>query len=138
MYQEIFEEIKKLKIKDRVVFTGYVPDEDVPYLLAGAEAYVLPSLYEGFGIPAIEAMATGVPVVVSRVSSLPEICGEAAIYIDDPYDIGSIQRALKGVVFGKASERAKLVELGLKWVKRYNWEETARKTLEALQQVISD
>lgn len=111
------ENIKKEK---NIVLTGYVPDQEVPVLMANAKAFVLPSLYEGFGIPVIEAMACGTPVVVSKVSSLPEICGQAAFYIEDPYSIESIKSALEKV------DRSK-VKLGLEWVKRYNWKEACLK-----------
>ncbi len=134
----VFAKIKALGLEDNTVFTGYVPDEEVPYLMAGSGAYLLPSLYEGFGIPPIEAMAVGTLAVVSKVSSLPEICGLAATYIDDPYSIGSIQQALQEVVLQKASERAKRVQLGLEWVKRYNWETTAKQTLEILRQTAAN
>lgn len=123
---------ENIKSSDKVILTGYIPDEEVPVLMANAKAYVLPSLYEGFGIPPIEAMATGVPVIASKVSSLPEVCGKAAAYIDDPYDIGSIQRALQDVLLQTPSERQKMIDLGLSWVKRYNWESTAKDTLETL------
>ncbi len=135
MNQSIFDKVKDLRLEDRVIFTGYVPDNEVPGIFKGALAYVLPSLYEGFGIPPIEAMATGVPVVVSKVSSLPEICGEAAIYIENPYDIDSIKRGLDHVLKMTKTEREKRVDLGEKWVKRYNWEDTAKKTLEVLKNV---
>lgn len=134
MYQDIFDKVKELGLEKRVIFTGYVPDEVVPYLLAGSTTYVLPSLYEGFGIPPIEAMATGVPVVVSKVSSLPEICGEAPIYIDNPYKSESVLKALESGVNMKPTERERRVNLGLAWVKRYNWESTAKRTLEVLQE----
>lgn len=107
----------KIRASENVFLTGYVPDDEVPVLMANAKAFVLPGLYEGFGIPAIEAMACGTPVVVSRVSSLPEICGNAAFYIDDPYSVESIRSALEKVNTSK-------VKLGLELVKRYNWEET--------------
>lgn len=126
MFQSVFDKVKALGISDRVIFTGYVSDEEVPLLMANAKAFVLPSLYEGFGIPAIEAMACGTPVIVSHVSSLPEICGEAVTYIEDPYDVQSIKTALElGLKPGKT-------KLGLELVKRYNWEDTAKKTLEVL------
>ncbi len=113
-----------IRASENVILTGYVPDSEVPVLMANARAYVLPSLYEGFGIPAIEAMACGTPVIVSRVSSLPEICGDAATYIEDPYDVLSIKAALEQ---GLKSDKTKL---GLELVKRYNWEDTAKKTLD--------
>jgi len=119
---------ENIRASQNIILTGYLPDEDLPGLYAGARAFVLPSLYEGFGIPAIEAMACGTPVVVSRVSSLPEICGEAAFYIDDPYSIESIQSALTKVDKSKA-------KLGLEWIKRYNWDNTVRQTLEVIKSV---
>ena len=118
--------------------TGYVPDEDVPYLIAGAKVYILPSLYEGFGIPAIEAMATGVPVVVSKTSCLPEVCGDAAIYIDDPTSVASIKDALEKVLSLNPTQRQKRIDLGLEWVKRYNWKDTAEKTLKVLKEVANE
>lgn len=132
MYQSIFSKVKALGLVDKVVFTGYLPNEDIPYIFKGSLAYVLPSLYEGFGIPPIEAMATGVPVVVSKVSSLPEICGDAAIYIQNPYEISSIRQALQEALLHTPSQRAKKISLGLDWVKRYNWSTTAKQTLEVL------
>lgn len=135
MYREIFEEVRKLGLGDKVKFTGYVPDEEVPYLLSGSLAYVLPSLYEGFGIPPVEAMATGVPVVVSKISCLSEICGQAAVYIDDPTSVSSIKSALEKILSLKATERDRRIEFGLQWVKRYNWEITARQTLDVLKNV---
>jgi glycosyltransferase involved in cell wall biosynthesis len=106
---------ENLKSEKRIILTGFLPDAEIPELMKGARAFVLPSLYEGFGIPAIEAMAVGTPVVVSRVSSLPEVCGNAAFYIEDPYDVISIKSALEKV------DRSK-VELGLERVMRYNWD----------------
>lgn len=134
MNQGIFDKVKSLGLESKVVFTGYVPDDDIPYLMAECIAYLLPSLYEGFGIPAVEAMATGTPVVVSRVSSLPDVCGEAAVYIEDPTSVESILQALRSVQKMKAGELVNRVDLGLEWVKRYNWEDTARRTLAVLEE----
>lgn len=136
MNQSIFDIVKKLGVEDRVVFTGYVPDDDLPPLFKGSLAFVLPSLYEGFGIPPIEAMATGVPVVISKVGSLFEVCGsQAPIYIDDPYSVDSIQSALQKILDMKAEELVKRVDLGVNWVKRYNWHSTAKLTLETLKSI---
>lgn len=118
------EEIKSSK---NIILTGYLPDDEIAGLYAGAKALVLPSLYEGFGIPAIEAMACGTPVVVSRISSLPEVCGEAAIYIEDPYQVDSLKEALAEVLSLNLTERNKRVAFGQEWVKRYNWKETCSK-----------
>jgi glycosyltransferase involved in cell wall biosynthesis len=117
-----------IKASKNIILTGYLPDAEIPGLYAGAKAYILPSLYEGFGIPAIEAMACGIPVIVSKASCLPEICGNAAFYIDDPYEVDSIRSALEKVDTSK-------VKLGLEWVKRYNWEETCSKINTALNSV---
>lgn len=117
---------ENIRGSDKVILTGYITDEEVPILMANAKAFVLPSLYEGFGIPAIEAMACGTPVIVSRVSSLPEICGQAATYIEDPHDVTSIKTALDQGLKGNKTK------LGLEWVKRYNWNQTAKNTLEVL------
>lgn len=135
MNETIFQLVKKLGLETRVVFTGYVPDNEVPFLMAGSRGYVLPSLYEGFGIPPIEAMATGVPVAVSRVSSLPEICGDAALYISDPKDVVSIKNTLEKLVTLSDTESKKRAAVGLDWVKRYNWLNTAKKTLSVLENI---
>ena len=128
MNQGVFKKVEQLGLGNRVKFTGYVSNEEIPGLMKGAKAFVLPSLYEGFGIPAIEAMAVGTPVIVSQVSSLPEICGDAAFYIDDPYNVDSIRIALETVDKSKT-------KLGLELVKRYNWKTTAEQTLEVLKNV---
>lgn len=122
---------EKIKGSKNIILTGYLPDNEIPSMYAGAVAYVLPSLYEGFGIPALEAMACGTPVLVSKVSSLPEICGEAATYIEDPYSLDSIKKGLEEVI----KNGDKKVKIGLEWVKRYNWEQTAKQTLNVLKNV---
>jgi glycosyltransferase involved in cell wall biosynthesis len=81
-YDLIFERVQQLNITEKVIFTGYVEDDDVPLLLAGAKFFVFPSLYEGFGLPPLEAMACGTPVIVSNKSSLPEVVGDAGIQVD--------------------------------------------------------
>lgn len=97
LYEDIFASVKRLGIEDKVVFTGYVADEDVPLMMNGAKAFCFPSLYEGFGMPPLEAMACGVPVIASNVSSLPEVMGDCGITVD-PYDVDAISKALIDVL----------------------------------------
>ncbi len=83
--------------RNRVILTGFVPDEDLVYLYGRAYALVQPSLLEGFGLPAVEAMACGTPVISSRAGSLPEVVGEAGVYFD-PIDVDSIAEAIRGLL----------------------------------------
>ena len=129
LYDQIFNLVKELNISDRVVFTGFVDEDDTPALLNQAEAFVMPSFYEGFGIPVIEAMACGVPVVVSRVASLPEVAGEAGIYVD-PNSIESITAGIKTAI---GPQKPQFVSAGLKRVKLFNWADSARQTILCLQ-----
>ena len=115
---------KAERIGPRVRFTGEVSDTELRRLYADAQACILPSLYEGFGLPPLEAMASGTPVVVSRTASLPEICGEAAEYCD-PLDVESIRAAILRVATSPA-RRAELRALGFSRVRRFKWEDTTR------------
>lgn len=135
MFETFLSRVKELGLSDRVVLTGYVADEELPYLLAESLAYILPSLYEGFGIPPVEAMAIGVPVIVSDNSSLREVCGDSAIYIKDSYNPESIRTAMETLLTMKASEMVASTKLGQDWVRRYNWNTAAKKTLETLYEV---
>lgn len=135
LFDTIFEQVKKLNLEDRVKFLGFVPNEDLPGLIKGSLAYVLPSLYEGFGMPPIEAQAVGVPVVVSRISSLPEVVGASGIYIEDPSSVDSIRQALENVISLRKSEREAIVEVGKENTKRFDWEESAKEIQLVLKQV---
>ena len=132
MYDQIFKKVKQLGLEKRIIFTDYVPDDDLPSLICGAKVYVLPSLWEGFGIPVIEAQACGVPVVVSNVSSLPEIVAESGILVN-PNDVNSIANGIKRAVDEKT--RMDLVRRGFENVKRFSWEKCAEETLEVLEKV---
>lgn len=134
LYDAIFQKVKDLNLERKVIFTDYVPDDDLPALIGGAEVYVLPSLWEGFGIPVIEAQACGVPVVVSDTSSLPEIVGESGILID-PIDVNSIANGIKKALNPKS--RSDLVKKGLANIKRFSWQICAQETLEVLAKVAS-
>ena len=116
-----------------MLFPGYIADEDLPALLSGAVAFVFPSLYEGFGIPVLEAGACGVPVITSNTSSLPEVAGDAALLVD-PLDVDAIAAAMQRLVTDDAL-RAELARRGLENVKRFSWEKCARETLAVLESV---
>lgn len=117
-------------VRDRVLMTGYVSEAEKVALLSGAEALVYPSVYEGFGMPVLEAMAVGTPVLTSNLSSLPEVAGEDAVLVD-PYETSSIAEGMRRLLTDDAL-RADLSAAGLERARRFTWEETARKTAEVL------
>ncbi len=127
-YDEIFAKVKQLKLEKKVIFTDYLPDDDLPYLYNAATCFVYPSLYEGFGLPVIEAMACGCPVITSNISSLPEVVGEAAILVN-PYNSDEIARALAEVLTN-SSLRYKLRRDGLKQAQKFSWARTATEILD--------
>jgi glycosyltransferase involved in cell wall biosynthesis len=122
LYGELLDGIRTAGLGDRFLLLGSVPDSDLPGLYAAARAFLYPSLYEGFGLPMLEAMACGVPVVAADGSSLPEVAGGAALLID-PRDPRSLLAALERV--GRESERAGLVGRGLARAREFSWERTA-------------
>jgi glycosyltransferase involved in cell wall biosynthesis len=134
LYSTIFSLVESLGLQEKVIFTGFVPDEEVPFLIASAKVFVLPSLYEGFGITALEAMACGVPVVVSRVSSLPEVVGEAGLYIDNPKNYAQIAQQINKILADEKIAKT-LVEKGLGQVKKFSWENCAKTTLKEIKSV---
>lgn len=123
-------EARDLGVADRVVFLDYVPLAELPALYAGADAFVLPSLYEGFGLPILEAMACGIPVVASRIGALPEVAGEAAALID-PHDVPGMASALEAVL-GDRELRAGMRRRGLEQAARFSWRNTAMQILRIL------
>lgn len=129
LYESIFKKVKELGLENDVVFTDYVLEEEKPALIVGAKVFCLPSFWEGFGLDVLNAMACGVPVIVSDKGSLPEVAEEAGIYVD-PYSVKSMARGLKKVLSLDKVEYNKLVERGLEQAKKFSWEKTARKTLE--------
>ena len=125
--------VRELDLEGRVVFLGYVPLNHLPYLYSGATVFVTVSLSEGFGLPPLEAMACGTPVVASRVSSLPEVVGDAGILVD-PNDTEQIAEALLRVIEHPAL-RAELSQKAVKRAALFSWSTSARQTLEVLQSV---
>ncbi len=133
LYEQIYGKVEKLRLGDRIIFTDYVPDADLPLLVGGARLSVLPSLYEGFGMPLLEAMACGTPVVASRVSALPEVAGEAALLVD-PRDVEALAEAMERVL-GDEELRSDLRRRGLERAKEFSWDRCARETLAVLKMV---
>ncbi len=134
LYEAIFRMTKSLGIEKRVVFTDFVPEEDKPALISGAKLFVLPSYWEGFGLDVLNAMACGVPVVVSDRGSLPEVAGNAGIVVD-PKDPQSIARGIAKVLSMPGAEYNNLVKKGFSQVSRFSWEDTARKTIKILEEI---
>ncbi|MEA2575943.1 MAG: hypothetical protein QOH93_3241 [Chloroflexia bacterium] len=131
----VYAEVERLGLTKDVIFTGYVPLEDLPPLYTMAESLAFPSLYEGFGLPVIEAMACGTPVITSRSSSLREISGDAALLID-PLSVDELEDALYRV-HSDPVLRACLREKGIARAALFTWETTARATLDLYKQVRS-
>ncbi len=134
LYEPLFARVRALGLEQRVHFTGYVPPADLPALLSGARLFVLPSLYEGFGLPILEAMACGTPVVCSAVASLPEVAGDAAILVD-PHDTAQLAQALARVLDDPDLSQ-ELVRKGLERATHFSWETCAQQTLLVLQAVL--
>jgi glycosyltransferase involved in cell wall biosynthesis len=122
----IFERLRKLGLNDRVRFIGFVPDDDLPALFNAASLVAMPSKYEGFGLPVLEAMACGTPAIASNTSSLPEVGGDAALYAA-PDDVAAWVESIRRVL-GDASLRASLREKGLRQAARFRWDAAARQT----------
>lgn len=128
LFTTIFVKVNELNLGKRVIFTDFVPEEDVPALMKGAKVFILPSFWEGFGIPLIEAMAVGTPVVTSQAGSLPEVVGEAGVVVD-PHDFKAIAKGIE-----KAIERKdELMKKGFKQIEKFSWEKCAQKTIEVLE-----
>jgi glycosyltransferase involved in cell wall biosynthesis len=121
----------QFRLPSRVHLTGYVGDEYLPALYSGALSTAYPSLYEGFGLPPLEAMACGSPVLTSNVTSLPEVVGDAAVLVD-PLQTSSIGQGLVALI-GNERLRESLRQKGLAWVKRFSWDRTAAETWQVLE-----
>lgn len=127
----IYEAVKQLRLSEcEVKFLGYVPDDDMPAFYCGARVFVFPSLYEGFGIPLVEAMACGVPIVASNVSSIPEVVQDAALLVS-PRHPEEFAEAISRVS-GDSSLRTSMILKGLRRASDFSWESAARKILNLL------
>ncbi|HEX8932392.1 MAG TPA: glycosyltransferase family 1 protein, partial [Patescibacteria group bacterium] len=133
LYEEILKAPEELDIAEQVKFLENVTDEELPLFYKNARCFVLPSLYEGFGLPVLEAMKQGCPVITSNISSLPEAGGEACLYVD-PENIDDIAQKITKLV-GNDKLRKELIEKGKAQVKKFSWEKTAKETLKVLEEV---
>jgi glycosyltransferase involved in cell wall biosynthesis len=113
------------------VFPGFVPDEVIPALYAAADAFAFPSLFEGFGIPVLEAMASGTPVCAANTSSIPEVVGDAGLLFD-PLDVTAITASLKQVLLDQ-DLRGRLIASGIERASRFTWDAAAKAVLEELE-----
>ncbi len=134
MYQEVFKQIEELGLEGRVQFTGYLPQDDLPMVYNLASLFVYPTKYEGFGLPALEAMACGTPVVTTAISSLPEIVGDAGMLIP-PGDEQALASAMAEVLHDSTLFN-QLRTRGLQRSEHFTWERTAQQTLKVYQQVL--
>jgi glycosyltransferase involved in cell wall biosynthesis len=133
LYDETLRALEQTGVEDSVVLTGYVPEPDLPALYSGALCFIYPSYFEGFGLPPLEAMKCGAPVIVGNATSLPEVVGEAALKVD-PFDVSAIAAAMDQLI-NNSELRAELRVKGLARAKMFDWNDTAQRTLEVYEQV---
>jgi len=133
LYEGILDAPKKFGIEDKVKFLDFVPDQDLEAFYKNALFFILPSLYEGFGLPVLEAMKNGCPVITSNISSLPEAGGNAALYIN-PKDTQDIASKMK-LLLDNEKQRKDMIKKGYEQVKKFSWEKTAKQTLEVLEEL---
>ncbi|MFH1824985.1 MAG: glycosyltransferase family 1 protein [Candidatus Firestonebacteria bacterium] len=134
-YDDIMSIVKQLDLQEDVILIEHIINEDMSVLYSGAEALMFASSYEGFGLPILEAMACGCPVLTSKISSMPEVAGESAVYVNhlDENDIANmVEKILKD-----SNLKSSLVSKGLERVKKFNWERTARVTLEVIMEMVN-
>jgi glycosyltransferase involved in cell wall biosynthesis len=133
-YQRIFAAVERLDLSDRVIFPGYVAEEEKPLWYNAAELFVYPSLFEGFGLPPLEAMACGTPVIVSDTSSLPEVVGDGGVTVP-PTDVEALTDAMAAMLKAPAV-RADWQHRGLDRAARFSWRETARQTVRVYERAL--
>lgn len=134
-YEGELDIVRQLGLDERVHVLGYVDGADMPALYSAADLFAFPSLYEGFGLPVLESMACGTPVITSNVSALPEVAGDAALLVD-PADISGLAEAMERVLTDQAL-RADLRVRGLERARQFSWERAARETLPVYEKVAS-
>jgi glycosyltransferase involved in cell wall biosynthesis len=134
LFEETLRTIQELQLTESVILTGYVPEKDLPALYSGALCFVYPSYFEGFGLPPLEAMKCGAPVITGNRTSLPEVVGEAGLLVD-PFDVDALGAAMNRLI-SDSELRAELTTKGLERAKLFDWRETARQTLAVYQEAV--
>ena len=134
LYEETLRSVGELGLEESVTFTGYVPERDLPPLYSGALCFVYPSYFEGFGLPPLEAMKCGAPVITGNRTSLPEVVGTAGLMVD-PFDKDALAEAMRRVI-DDPQLRQTLRERGLIQARSFDWRETARLTLQAYERAV--
>lgn len=133
-YAEILSEIQKLHLEKDIIFTGYIDDSMLPSLFKKAKIFLFPSLYEGFGLPVLEAMAYGTPVISAKNSSLPEVCQDCAVYVQAD-DVKGISEAIL-YLLQQPGLRESLKQKGLDHSQKFSWKKTALETLETYNSMV--
>ncbi|WP_366247709.1 glycosyltransferase family 1 protein [Terribacillus aidingensis] len=136
LYEEIFSLVKELNIENRVIFTGSISDIELANLYKGSTMLVYPTIAEGFGIPLLEAMASGIPIITSNTTALPEVAGKAAIYVD-PYNISEISDAIRTLLH-ESKTRDDLVEQGTKELSRYSRDKTSVELVRLYEKILGE
>ena len=131
---DVLAEVNRLGLSERVKFIGFVADHDLPALYRAAAVFAFPSLYEGFGLPVLESLACGTPVITTNVSSMPEIAGEAGLLVP-PGDVAALENALEKLL-SDPGERERRSRLGLEHARQFTWERTAQETYQVYRQVL--
>jgi glycosyltransferase involved in cell wall biosynthesis len=132
---DLYARVEGAGLQKQVKFTGYVPDEDLVLLYSSAELVVYPSIYEGFGLPILEAMSCGRPVITSRSSSIPEVAGNAALLVD-PLSIDELATAISSVLNSRHLRR-ELTDKGIARAAQFTWRDTAQRTWAVYREVVN-
>jgi glycosyltransferase involved in cell wall biosynthesis len=135
LYDDVLSEVERQGLQGRILFTGFVDDDDLPALYSGAALFVFASLYEGFGLPPLEAMACGVPVLVSNASCLPEVVGEAAVQLN-PSDEAAWTEAMNDLL-SHAGRRGRLIAAGFRRARRFTWQNAAGQLLTLYRELLA-
>ena len=133
LYKDIFEKARKSKYAKDIIFTGQISREELSEIYRNAEVFVLPSFYEGFGLTILEAMAEGIPVIASNVSSIPEVVGDAGVLVN-PYKVDEIAEAIYKIITDN-DLRNKLIQKGFKQVQKFSWEKCGKETIEVISEI---